>query len=369
MRRTRGADGTDAMEIRLKYLYRDRDRHGNVRYYVCVPGRKKQRIRAEPGSEAFMVAYSQALKSDAEELTKRRSIKAGSLDELVLAYLASAEFKLLAPNTQKPRRSILERACDNLGNGSRDGEKPVRLLEPKHIRARRDAMCDRPEAANGYVKTMRQLFRWAVDNGTADRNPALEVPYLRTHSDGYHTWTRDEVRQFKRHHPLGTKAHLAITLLLCTGVRRSDVVKLGPQMIQNGRLVFKERKGETQYTKEHKLPLLPPLREAIAATPTGLTTFLVTEFGKPFSGNGFGNRFKKWCVEAGLPHCSAHGLRKAGATFAAENGASDKQLMAMFGWKSPKQASKYTEAAEKTRLADGGFKHLEEGAGWEEEAG
>lgn len=49
--------------------------------------------------------------------------------------------------------------------------------------------------------------------------------------------------------------------------------------------------------------------------------------------------------------CSAHGLRKAGATFAAENGATDSQLKAMFGWRSAKMAAHYTRKAEQKKLA------------------
>lgn len=86
-------------------------------------------------------------------------------------------------------------------------------------------------------------------------------------------------------------------------------------------------------------------------------TFLVTERGKPFMSNGFGYWFKDRCREASLPHCSAHGLRKAGATLAAENGATERQLMAMFGWRTSKMAEQYTRRADQKRLA-GGAMHL-----------
>ncbi|HJQ58079.1 MAG TPA: hypothetical protein VJ890_14310 [Vineibacter sp.] len=64
--------------------------------------------------------------------------------------------------------------------------------------------------------------------------------------------------------------------------------------------------------------------------------YIVTAFSMPFTASGFGNRFRKWCDVAGLPHCSAHGLLKAGAMIAADNGATGHQLMAIFGWASPK---------------------------------
>jgi len=55
--------------------------------------------------------------------------------------------------------------------------------------------------------------------------------------------------------------------------------------------------------------LQPDLAAIIDATPSGHLTFLITEYGKSFTANGFGNRFKDWCRQANLPHCSAHGLR------------------------------------------------------------
>jgi hypothetical protein len=86
-------------------------------------------------------------------------------------------------------------------------------------------------------------------------------------------------------------------------------------------------------------PVLPVLADVIARSPTGDMTFLMTSFGKPFTVAGFGNWFRKRCNEAGLPQCSAHGLRKAGATLAAEDGATDRQLMALYDWTSEKQAN------------------------------
>ena len=89
-------------------------------------------------------------------------------------------------------------------------------------------------------------------------------------------------------------------------------------------------------------------------TKTGQMVFLATQFGKPFTSNGFGNRFRKWCDDAGLPH----GLRKAGATIAAENGATEHQLMAIFGWKTLKQVQHYTATARQKRLTASGMQLL-----------
>ena len=60
---------------------------------------------------------------------------------------------------------------------------------------------------------------------------------------------------------------------------------------------------------------------------------------------------RRWCDEAGLPQCSMHGLRKAGAALAAENGATDDELMAIFGWVTKQQTTLYTKAADRKRIA------------------
>jgi integrase len=103
------------------------------------------------------------------------------------------------------------------------------------------------------------------------------------------------------------------------------------------------------------------LQNIIDASPTGDLTFLVNDYRKPFTAPGFGNKMRQWCNEAGLPHCSSHGLRKAGAAIAAENGATAHELMSIFGWLTLKEAERYTRAAEQKKLAARAMSWLERG--------
>lgn len=100
-----------------------------------------------------------------------------------------------------------------------------------------------------------------------------------------------------------------------------------------------------------ELPVLPALQAIIDASPTRDLAYVLTGLGKAFTPAGFGNWFSERCNQAGLVHCSAHGLRKAGASIAAENGASPHQLMAIFGWLTLKEAERYTQAARRRRMA------------------
>src|SRR5262249_23101532 len=169
---------------------------------------------------------------------------------------------------------------------------------------------------------------------------------------------RAEVDQFKARHPVGTKARLALDLLLYTGQRGSDVILFGQQHVRDGWLRFTQQKNRNRRPVSLQLPVLPILQATIDAGPTGDLVFLVTEWGKPFSRKGFGHWFRKQCDRAGLPRCTAHGLRKAGATIAAENGATAHQLKAIFGWSTLKQPELYTRAAEQKQLAEGAMSLL-----------
>lgn len=342
-------------------MIEDVDRHGNVRIYVRRPGRKKVRISAQPGTDAFYKAYASALDDTAVAIDPKRPTPANrppeSLAWLCGQYFGSAEFKTLGPSTQKVRRQILDRFCQ------KDGSKPYALLENHHLKKRRDALLDTPEAANSQIKALRQVFKWAMrdDVKLATANPALGVAYLKPKNpDGIHTWTVEEVARFEERYPVGTKARLALALLLYTGVRRSDVIHLGRQMDRDGWLTFTEAKNRRNAPKHREILILPVLQKIIDATPSGHLTFLVTEHGKPFTHGGFGNWFRDRCDEAGLLQCSAHGLRKAGATIAAENGATEHELMAIYGWSSPKQAAHYTKKANRKRLAGNAMHLLEQ---------
>jgi integrase len=97
----------------------------------------------------------------------------------------------------------------------------------------------------------------------------------------------------------------------------------------------------------------------IDASPTGDLTFLVTEFGRPFTANGFGNWFRERCNEAGLSHCSAHGLRKASAARLAEAGASAHEIASITGHQTLREVERYTRAAQRRKMAAAAMSRLD----------
>jgi integrase len=355
---------------KLRHVYEDVDRHGNVRlYFWRGEGHRKIRLREVPGTPQFLRAYTAAHDADTLKAAAGsgfdqtiRLPKPGTWGWLCNEYLGSGEFKQLGHHTRRRRRQLLEHTWDEpIAPNAKEKfiDFPLPRMAAKAIRVLRDRKADAPESANGLIKAIRQVFTWALaaEIPGVTGNPARDVPYFKSSGDGFHTWTVEEVRQYEARHPLGTKARLALDLLLYTGVRRSDVVRLGPQMVKEGWLHFTEEKDGKRNPKQRAIPILPELAASIAAMPSSNLAFLVTAYGRTFTANGFGNWFRDRCDEVGLNHCTAHGLRKAGATIAAENGATTHQLMAIFGWTTVKQAEHYTKKASRKRLA-GDAMHL-----------
>jgi integrase len=350
-----------------KFLIEDVDRHGNVRLYFRRRPEPKVRLLQRPGTAAFEAEYLKAYRGEVvlpaagDSVPRVRGAAAtGTMRWLVEQYYASAAFCRLDGDTRRVRRRILDAICE------RAGPLAFAAMEPKHVAKLRDEKAETPDAANSYVKALRAVFKWACspEYGHATRNPAKDVGYLKPNNpDGYRTWTEAEVAQFEARHPIGTKARLALDLFLYTGVRISDVVRLGPQMERfdgaGGKLVFSEQKGRGAKIKTHELPILPPLRASIEAyrAQQGAKqhlVYLVTAFGQPHTVKGFGNWFVRQCRIAGLAKgLSAHGIRKCGAVRCVNAGATEHQLMALFGWETSKQAALYTRRANRRQLEAG----------------
>jgi integrase/recombinase XerD len=342
----------EAMRIRLRHLVDDVDRYGNVRYYVRLRGKPKVRIRGIPGCEEFMAAYHEALAGMSGGQRQARAVARGSLRQVCQAYFGSATFKSLDPATREWRRRHLELIC------KKHGEKPVAMMKPKHVRQLRDELAEMPSKANLRLQALQALFKWAVEDEEAPHNPAYGVQRIKYVSEGFHSWSLDEVAAFEKRHSIGTKPRLAMALLLYTTCRREDAVRLGPQHVQAGRLKYRQAKNEHRSPVDMDIPVHPDLQEIIDATPSGHLRFLVTESGRGLTRDGFGSMFRDWCNQANLPHCSAHGLRKATSARLAERGCTPHEIMAITGHKTLKEVERYTLAAQKAGLADSAMAKL-----------
>ena len=209
-----------------------------------------------------------------------------------------------------------------------------------------------PAAANHWLRLLKMLMQLAVEDKWRPDNPTTGIKRVKNKTDGFHTWSEEEIEQFEARHPVGSKARLALALLLHTAQRRSDVVKMGRQHVRGNSVKVRQQKTGTMLT----IPLHAELAEIIAATPSEHLTFLTTSFGKPFTAPGFGNWFRDQCNAAGLPRqCAAHGLRKAACRRLAEAGCSANVIASISGHTTLTEVARYTKAADQERMARDGM--------------
>lgn len=327
------------------YLETFLDRHGKRLWYFRVGKGKRVRLKGEYGSLAFQEAYTTALQAHLTGKTVGRT-----LGWLIEEYRRSPAWNGLAKETKKQFRYQLDRM------GEKAGEAPLSEIKAASIAAGRDARAAKPSDANKYLKCSVALFRFAVDRQWMRDNPAKGIQKLKTPSLGFHTWTEDEAEAFEARWPIGTRERLAFDLLVYTGVRRSDVVRLGRQHTKDGEITITTEKSRNMGRPvEVTITILPPLAASIKATQTGDMTYLVTVKGTAFSKESFGNWFRKACAAAGVPG-SSHGLRKLASVRMAESGATEAEMNAVFGWADGSgESATYIRKASRKRLSRAGM--------------
>jgi integrase len=325
--------------IRLRYVQAWVDDEGRVHRYFRRRGYPRVRLPGLPGSVEFNRAYEEALAAAPPEIGAKRT-KPGSLNAALIQYYLSSEFRDLAAGTQAMRRAILEHWR------RKDGDKPIALLPPEYITRMLATM--EPHAARNWLKTLRHFAQSCVAYKLMRTDPTLGIKRKVPKSDGHHRWEESEIGLFEAHHPIGSKARLALALGLYTAQRRGDVIRMGRQHIRDGVISVRQEKIGAALA----IPVHPDLQAILDATPIGHLALLVTKTGKSYAANDFSEQFRAWCDAAGLPKaCTFHGLRKAALTRLADAGCTVHEIAAISGHKTLKEIERYTKAADQARLA------------------
>lgn len=343
---------TDVPRPRPPHLQSERTRHGKLVWYVRVGKGHRVRIRAEYGTDLFNAAYNQALDTGSKQ--PKRKARNGDLEWLIERYRESTAWAKLSRATQRQRENIFKGAIKTAGGA------PYKSVTKKTITEGRDRRKDTPAQARNFLDAMRGLFRWALESDHVQVDPTAGVKNpARPKGPGFQKWTEEEVDRYQAYWPLGTRQRVWLDVLIYTGLRRGDAVLIGRQHVRDGVATFQTKKsGETIVVT---IPILPVLAETLTAGPCGDFTFICGERGLPLKKESFGNLFKDACVQAEVvgKKKAAHGLRKVGATRAAENGATDKELDALFGWVGGNTSKIYTREADRKRLSVGAIAKLE----------
>jgi integrase len=313
-----------------------------------------------PWSPAFMAAYDAALagyRPSAPVLGASRTAR-GTVNAAVVAYYTDKTAGMLSLGTGSHAgvRSNVERFRTAFG------DLPMRGLQTPNLQKYISALGSAAVQRN-MLRAMRHFIKFCRGAGLIAHDPTIGVTRGKMSSikktadgetySGFYTWTEDDAARFERRHPVGTMARAAYELYLNLGVRKSDVVRIGPRYIRDGVLHnFLPQKTSTTGGKRISILLFDETRAAIDALKiTGADTYLVNSFGKAFTANGFGNKMREWCDEAGLPKAAAsHGLRKLFMIRLVHAGYTAPQIGSLSGHKDLREIQGYIDQFDRQKV-------------------
>jgi integrase len=332
---------TDMPRPKPRYLHRQVTRHGKVIWVVRKGARgKKIRIRGEYGSAQFWAAYDVAMAGGDGTSSKPITAARGTLEWLWMLYMQSNTWTALKPSTWKQRENVMVHVLKSAGT------HPLSVITKSAIMDGIDRRAATPFQAKHFLSNMRSLFEWALSKDLVSTDPTAGVKVAKPKTDGFPVWTEGDIEKFEKRWPVGTRERVMLDVFLYTGLRRGDAALLGKQHVRNGVIEIDTEKNGKRVT----IPILPVLQKTLSTGPVGELAFIATHDGQPMTKESLGNAFADACRAAGIKK-SAHGLRKAAATHAANNGATESQLDAIFGWTGGKMAALYTKEANRRKLA------------------
>lgn len=359
---------SDLATIDLPYIEKNKSRHGSMRYYFRFEGVRICRLPNDPDSEAFSTAYWQArnqVEKDGAPIAPAKKALPGqplpnTFRWLCMLYFRSDEFLKLDKTTQGKRRQIIDSMWLEpvKANGSDIfADMPLKLMSVDNITKLRDRKADTPFAADERLKILRQVFdtKRTGRSGKPEHimavNTARFVRSFRRKTEGHHTITGEEIGKYIAHHGTTSKAVLALGLLMYVGFRVSDLQAIGPRHRRGETFIFRVFKGRNRNPMTLEVPIHPVLAHILSLHKVTSLYYLMTEYDKPYSIKGLSQRVSEWFSQAGLPHCTAHSVRKGLATNLADNETTDSMLDGLFGWRDGKTSKIYTARKQQSRLA------------------
>ena len=321
-----------------------KDRHGKTRYRFRKTGRKDYPFKHEPGTPEFLEELAEARGAPAIASTAIPY----SMDDLAQRMFRSPKWLGTKDSTQYTYRRIIDRYLARTNkNGRRYGTYPVKKATVGGLEAHIAELADTPASANNLRKALKRMFKYAVKLGWIDTNPAAETDGFKA-GKGWHTWTDEEFARYRAHWPYGTMARLTLELAINTTARRCNLAELEREHLVNWRWEIDHVKNNDATS----VNITVEARRAIEALPAApIRHFIISEWGRSYTTESLGNRFRKWATEAGCPG-SLHGIRKGVSRQMAESGATSLEGRAVTGHKTDKTFAHYAAKANRKTLAD-----------------
>lgn len=315
------------------HLYREITRHGRVSWYVRMGKGPRVRIKGDYGTPEFERQYSRAVGGQMDVARSK-----DTLEWLWIRYKDSRAWQGLSPATHRQRDAIMRHVIASGGKATIGDITRKVILASMEKRTAPQAKC--------FLKAMRGMFKWAVEAEHATIDPTVGIKTHQPKTDGFLMWTDEDIAAFEKRWPRGTRERVMFDVFLYTGLRIGDAAKLGRQHIRNGVITIDTEKNGMRVT----IPVLAELQQTLDAGPLGDLAIITMTNGKGARKEVVGAAFRKACRAAKVSK-SAHGLRKAAATHAADHGATVAELEAIFGWSGGNMAALYTRNSNRKTLA------------------
>lgn len=299
-----------------------------------VNGGKRIRLPDDPGSQEFRDAYAAAMAGETATKPTIKKDAPGSIGAKIADYLASAAYRALSESSKAGYRSRLEQIRIDHGHRGFAGLKKERIetliLAP---------LADKPGAQLDTLKKLRIL----VNHFGLVPDPTAGIK--RPKGGEIRAWTDRELAAFERRWPIGTKQRTAYALMLNMGTARVDTHLLTWHQVDDGACYSRHKTGVAV-----DMEVSDDLYAALAATPRKHVCVITTEYGKPFTVDGFSGFMRDAISKAGLPlDCQPHGLRKTLGRMLADAGATAHDIMAALGHTTLAEAERYTKEADRRR--------------------
>ena len=332
------------------YIHEYVDRHGKLRRYFRLNGKSLGKLPlGSVLSAEFTAAYQAYLNQQpAPAPIVTRPLHDDSLAQLIADYYGHAWFAKRSASTKRAYRAVLDPISRE--HGHRSVSQMTKDHADKIIQKIGD---EHPAMANLTRAAMRRLMALAVEKKLRPDNPFAGIESYEMGE--HHTWTDGELRLYERKWRLGSRERLAYALLLYSAQRGCDVVTMNRHDITDGLIhVIQQKTGVEVW-----IPIHPELERAMKACPARGLSLIGDAAGRPLKTAALRALMRKAIKEAGLPkRCTGHGLRKAHLRLMAENGGTVKELQSTGGHKTLREIARYTDAADKKKIARGAIRKV-----------
>ena len=329
--------------VKLRYVLSETLPSGQIRYRFRRNG-VKVTLQGKPGDPEFHSHYAELLKT--KNLVQ--GLVHGSVSWLVQLYLdnlsSRVEAGLSSKLTLKGHTHHLQKLVTEYG------DKDANMPRGKLIEFR-DRFTSTPGAADNLMKAISAMYKWAIQRDLVSvDNPTRGVSRLNRSSSGFVPWCVEDFAAYFQKHQSPTQAYISLMLAISTTARRSDIIQIGAdhEFKRDKRIWLRWRQAK----KPHRVVELPMSQSLIEATRTlRQTPYLQTSYGKPFTIDGFGGKFRSWCDEVNISK-SLHGVRKGVSSLLPSQGTTSLELDVLLGHEMNSEETKvYVAVADRSALA------------------